>query len=66
VTGEYEVTMNGVRLTEGQSMTLRVAIETLAGDCVNHGLGEDAAAVAIAKGYLARCEDLRKIMRGET
>ena len=55
-------TLNGVQLTEGQALTLRVALESFAGELQRDGLGDDEHGRALTRGYLARIEDLRRII----
>ncbi len=57
---EAAVTINGQRLTVGQSATIRVAVENLAGDLANEGL----KGLEISNAYLARIEELRGLMYG--
>jgi hypothetical protein len=55
---EAEITINGKPLSEGQAMTVRVALENFASDLKN-GLGKDAIGKAICSGYKARIEEIR-------
>ena len=48
---EKEIIVNGVRLTEGQSMTVRVALSSYSMDLNEHGLGDDDMGKKICKGY---------------
>ena len=59
---EPAITINGVRLTESQAMTVRVAIEAFASDMNSGLLGKDAHGKAMAQGYLARINEIRKVM----
>ena len=56
-------TLNGHALSEGQAMTLRVAIENFAGDLVRDGLGDDERGQKMAAAYLARISEVRALMR---
>jgi len=55
--------VNGVRLTVGQAMTLRVALETFAMS-LNDGLGNDEHGKNMMAAYRARVIELRRIMYG--
>jgi hypothetical protein len=54
-------TLNGIALSIGQAMTLRVAIESFAISLVHEGLGEDEHGRAMTKAYLTRINELRAI-----
>lgn len=56
---EAEITINGRRVTSGQSMTIRVALEAFAMDLQANGLGNDAHGKAMAALYLAQVRELR-------
>jgi len=63
---EARIIINGVELTLGQSMTLRVALQSFAMDLKENGLGSDEMGKSIAKGYLARISEMNNlIMRDE-
>jgi len=63
---EARIIINGVELTLGQSMTLRVALQSFAMDLRENGLGDDETGKAIANGYLARISEMNTlIMRDE-
>jgi len=59
---EARITINGVELTIGQSMTLRVALQSFAMDLREKGLGSDETGKAIAKGYLARISEMNDLI----
>jgi len=59
---EPTIIINGVRLTESQAMTVRVAIESFASDMNSGLLGKDVHGKALAQGYLARVNEIRKVM----
>ncbi len=59
---EARITINGVELTIGQSMTLRVALQSFAMDLRENGLGSDETGKAIAKGYLARISEMNDLI----
>lgn len=48
------ITVNGIKLTEGQAMTVRVALMIYGLELQGNGLGEDETGKAICEGYL-RC-----------
>lgn len=58
---EPRITINGVLLTIGQAMTVRVAIESFS-TSLQEGLGDDDMGQSITAGYQARIEDIRKVM----
>jgi hypothetical protein len=55
---EPEIIINGVRLTEGQAMTLRVALSMAEWDC-----GEDDLGKQMTDGYKARTSEIFSLMR---
>ena len=59
---EPEIIINGTRLTIGQAYTLRVAVSSFATELKNEGLGDDAHGVAMTAGYLARLNEIFKLM----
>lgn len=59
---EPEITINGTELSEGQAMTIRVALETFALTLTDEGLGTDGIGEALCKGYLARVDDIRRMI----
>lgn len=56
------IVINGVRLTQGQAMTLRVAIESFAADLRDNGLGTDEPGIAISSVYLQRIGEIRRLL----
>jgi hypothetical protein len=59
---EPAITINGVPLTFGQAMTVRVAVGHF-GICLSHdGLGKDAHGKKMTEGYLARIEEIDTLM----
>jgi hypothetical protein len=62
---KIEVWINGVLLTNGQVMTIRVAVGHFHDYLVEHGLGEDWLGKAIAKGYRDRSEEVHKLLTEE-
>lgn len=59
---EPNIIINGHLLTEGQASTVRVAVEVFAADLTTNGLGDDEHGEIMAKSYLARISELRKLM----
>jgi len=59
---EPSIFINGVKLFEGQAMTMRVALETFISYLKDEGLGEDELGKAMVKGYLARIDEIRTLM----
>jgi hypothetical protein len=58
---EPQIVINGILLTESQSMTIRVAVESFATDLVN-GLGEDEIGKNICQNYKDRISEIRTFM----
>jgi hypothetical protein len=60
---EPTITINGVRLTEAQAMTVRVAVNNLAIDLTHDNpLGNDEIGKSIADGYQARIHEINQII----
>lgn len=59
---EAHVVINGVTLTEAQSMAVRVAIESFDSGLRADGLGNDEMGVAMAKAYIERIEEIRSAL----
>lgn len=59
---EAHVVINGVILTEAQSMTVRVAIENFDADLKGGSLGEDQHGVAMTAAYMARISEIRSAL----
>jgi hypothetical protein len=59
---EAIVTINGVQLTVGQSMTLRLAVASFLTTMQNEGLGEDGAGKAMADAYIARASEIEQLL----
>lgn len=49
---EPSIEINGITLTHGQAMTVRVALENFAMTLASEGLGEDKTGKGICAGYL--------------
>lgn len=56
---EATIVINGQQLTDAQSMTLRVALETFAETLINEGLGCDEHGKRMASAYLHRIREIR-------
>lgn len=59
---EPSITVNGTELTMSQAMTMRDALETFALTLEKEGLGKDETGKNICKGYLARIDEIRKLI----
>lgn len=59
---EAIITINGTALTEAQSMTVRVALETLGLELALNGLGDDATGKGICDGYLKNLTEINHIL----
>jgi hypothetical protein len=59
---EAIVTINGVQLTVGQSMALRVAVGSFAQSMQDNGLGDDAHGKAMAEAYIARIAEIESLI----
>lgn len=60
---EPTITINGEPLSTGEAMTVRVAIESLAGTLSVKGLGQDEHGYRMVKAYLDNIEEIRRLMR---
>jgi hypothetical protein len=60
---EPDITINGVKLTQGQTMAIWVALQSYAQEMSKpNALGKDAAGRAIAKGYLRNITSINDII----
>ena len=59
---EAHIAINGTPLTFAQSMMFRVALEAYAMQLRVDGLGDDKHGRSMAAGYLARIEEIRKLV----
>lgn len=59
---EPVITINGVTLTEGMSMTVRVALESFYSDLSFNGLGDDEHGKKMVEGYQTNIKAMRKLM----
>ncbi len=58
--GEPVITINGTQLSEGQAMTVRVALGAFAFD-LKDGLGDDDHGKTMTTGYRARLSEIFKL-----
>jgi hypothetical protein len=58
---ESTIVINGHELTEGQSMTVRVALESFMSDLCRDGLGDDDIGKSICDGYKACIKQIRQM-----
>jgi len=56
------ITINGKQLTQGQSMTVRAALNAFTVDLKNEGLGEDEIGLSILKGYLRNIQQINEMI----
>jgi hypothetical protein len=59
---ESIITVNGIQLTEGQAMTVRVALGQFVMELSHNGLGDDEHGKALVKGYQERAHEIFKLM----
>jgi hypothetical protein len=59
---EANITINGVTLTLGQSMTLRIAVTAFWVDMRENGLGEDEEGIAVAKINENNCSEIIRLI----
>lgn len=62
MSAEPAMIVNGVTLSEGQAMTVRVALQNFAGTLMQDGLGEDDHGKSMAKAYLDRIGEINILM----
>jgi len=58
---EPKITINDKLLSDGEAMTIRVAVESFAHDLISNGLGNDDTGKAICRGYLTNINKIRNI-----
>jgi len=58
---EAEITINGTRLTDAESMTVRVAVDTLA-NVLAEDIGTDSEAQALADRYMAALSTIQSLL----
>lgn len=59
---EASIVINGVELTDAQSMTVRVALGSFSIDLHENGLGNDDHGRAMREGYLSRINEINCII----
>lgn len=59
---EPYIVINGVALTEGQAMTVRVALGVFAMDLKENGCGDDEHGKAMSAGYTDRLDEIFRII----
>ena len=59
------ITICGKELTIGQSMTIRVAIESFSYNLMVNGLGNDDHGIRMVKEYMKRIEEIRVLILGD-
>lgn len=59
MTDEPRITINGVEMSPGAAMTIRVALESFALDLTETGLGDDKHGRGMTKAYLERIGEIR-------
>lgn len=59
------ITINGQNLSEGESMTVRVALNAFYLELIQHGLGEDEVGIAVCDGYLQNITTILKVIHEE-
>jgi hypothetical protein len=58
---EAEITINGAKLTDAESMTVRVAIDTLA-NVLAEGLGLESEGIALTDRYMASLSRIQALL----
>lgn len=58
--GEPEIIINGVKLTDAQAMTVRVAVSSFSPEC-----GDDGHGAAMERAYNDRLNEIYRIMFGK-
>jgi hypothetical protein len=58
---EAEITINGVKLSDAESMTVRVAIDTLA-NVLAEGLGFENDGIALTDRYMASLSRIQSLL----
>ncbi len=59
---EADITISGVALSFGESMTVRVALETFTHVLLNQGLGDDEHGRKMVESYLKNIENIRQLI----
>jgi len=58
---EAEITINGTKLTDAESMTVRVAVDTLA-NVLAEDIGTDSDAQALADRYMSALSTIQSLL----
>lgn len=59
---EADITVSGVTLTPGQSMTIRVALQNFASTLTEHGLGNDKHGRFMKKAYMQSIREVNALI----
>lgn len=59
---EALVTINGVNLSNAQSIALRMAVLNYLNDLINNGLGDDEVGKALTAAYIERLKEIEIVM----
>jgi len=59
---EAKITINGMKVSDAMSMTIRVALESFAMELSENGLGDDAHGERMVELYLARINEMRPLL----
>ena len=66
MTKDAVITINRTTLTDAQSMTIRVALESYAHSLANEGLGDDETGRRLVAFYLDRITEIRAALYEQT
>lgn len=58
MTKEADIIINGVKLSDAESMTLRVALGSFTIDLINNGMGKDEVGKTICNNYLRHSRNI--------
>jgi hypothetical protein len=59
---EAQITISGIQLTLGESMTVRVAVQAFAASLAADGLGEDKLGKDLCEGYLKNIRRINELI----
>jgi hypothetical protein len=62
---EPEIIINGITLSEGESMTVRVAVQNFAISLEKSGLGEDQHGRIMTQAYMSNIDRINDFMKTE-
>jgi hypothetical protein len=62
---EPEIIINGITLSEAESMTVRVAVQNFAISLEKSGLGEDRHGQVMTQAYMANIDRINDFMKTE-